>query len=87
MAKVFLIILLGLISLFSVKSLFKPLQKPAKSPTFKKDPSEPDTEMVADPQCGVYVDPRTALRLELNGKAHHFCSEACRDKFREKHNG
>jgi YHS domain-containing protein/uncharacterized membrane protein YraQ (UPF0718 family) len=34
-----------------------------------------------DPVCGMTVDRTTALRAELGGTTHYFCSEACRQSF------
>jgi YHS domain-containing protein len=36
---------------------------------------------VADPVCGMTVDPARALRAEHGGRTHFFCSEDCRDRF------
>lgn len=35
-----------------------------------------------DPVCGTYVAADSSLKRALNGKVVHFCSEACRDRFR-----
>ena len=34
-----------------------------------------------DPICGMTVDEATATHAERDGKAFHFCSEHCREKF------
>jgi cation transport ATPase/YHS domain-containing protein len=36
---------------------------------------------VTDPVCRMQVDPNTALTLEHDGTAYHFCSDRCRDRF------
>ncbi len=38
-------------------------------------------ELVKDPACGMYVSPAVALKKQVKGQTHYFCSEACRDKF------
>jgi YHS domain-containing protein len=38
--------------------------------------------MVRDPVCGVHVPERASLVELRGGEAVHFCSEACRSKFR-----
>jgi YHS domain-containing protein len=38
--------------------------------------------MVRDPICGVHVPERASLVELRAGEAIHFCSEACRTKFR-----
>jgi YHS domain-containing protein len=39
--------------------------------------------MVRDPVCGVYIPEQGALVEHRDGKIHHFCSEACREKFKK----
>lgn len=34
-----------------------------------------------DPICGMAVDTNTALKLEIEGELHYFCSSGCRDRF------
>ena len=36
-----------------------------------------------DPVCGMDVDRETALTLEHDGTAYHFCSQRCRDRFQQ----
>lgn len=39
---------------------------------------------VQDPVCGMWVDPAKAAAHEVHeGKTYYFCSESCRDEFRE----
>lgn len=54
--------------------------KPAK-------PARPDregtvhTNTVKDPVCGMYMDPRLAIRLQRKDGDVYFCSEECRTRF------
>lgn len=41
----------------------------------------PSNEMVKDPVCGMYVDPRLALPLKRDGETVFFCSDACRSRY------
>jgi len=41
-------------------------------------------ELVQDPVCGVYCPKRDALSLNRQGKTYYFCSDKCRQEFREK---
>ena len=82
--RLFLIALLLLIIYFTIKSFFQPIKKPQKSPQYKKSEHEPETEMVQDPVCGVYVPLESAFTLSYQGKVYYFCSSACREKFQEK---
>lgn len=38
-------------------------------------------KMVKDPICGMYMDPRLALKIEKGQGVVFFCSEECREKF------
>jgi uncharacterized protein len=38
-------------------------------------------EMVRDPVCGLYIPAQEALSLVKGGKAIHFCSERCLQRF------
>lgn len=42
-------------------------------------------QMVLDPVCGMYVNPDTAIKQEIDGKTYYFCSEHCRSSFVKKH--
>lgn len=39
------------------------------------------SKMVRDPVCGMYMDPRLAVRLEDKKEIFYFCSEECRRKY------
>ena len=41
-------------------------------------------EMVRDPQCGTFLPRSSALKATAGGRTRYFCSEACRQAFREK---
>ena len=43
-----------------------------------------DDVMVKDPQCGVYFPRRTGVHLSWKGQDLYFCSEACRDRYRQE---
>lgn len=41
--------------------------------------------MVQDPVCGMEIDPRQApVAMEHEGRLYYFCSESCRNKFRQQ---
>ena len=44
---------------------------------------EEGEEMVKDPQCGVYLSRRSAVHLRRIGKDLYFCSEECKEKYKE----
>jgi YHS domain-containing protein len=39
-------------------------------------------ELKKDPVCGTYVSADTSVTKRINGQTVHFCSPACRDKYR-----
>ena len=43
------------------------------------DPSE--GRMVRDRVCNTFIPEGKALRLQVEGEEHFFCSESCRDRF------
>ena len=44
-------------------------------------------EMVLDPECRTYVIKGRALTRRFQGKLYSFCSEACAQRYEEKHRG
>jgi len=41
-------------------------------------------ELVQDPVCGVYCPKKDALSFNWQGKTYYFCSDKCRQEFREQ---
>lgn len=39
------------------------------------------TELIRDPQCGVYFLKRRGVEAVIRGEKIHFCSSACRDDY------
>ncbi|HTS68717.1 MAG TPA: hypothetical protein VMO17_07010 [Terriglobia bacterium] len=39
-------------------------------------------ELKQDPVCGTFVPVATSVKKTVNGELVHFCSVACRDKFK-----
>jgi YHS domain-containing protein len=39
-------------------------------------------ELKQDPVCGTFVPTATSVKKTINGELVHFCSVACRDKFK-----
>lgn len=40
-------------------------------------------DLVKDPQCGTYVPKSSSIKATIGGEDHFFCSEDCRNKYRE----
>ncbi|MBN2319769.1 MAG: YHS domain-containing protein [Acidobacteria bacterium] len=43
--------------------------------------------MVKDPVCGMYMDPRLAVKHETKTGVFYFCSEQCKNKFLLENSG
>jgi len=52
----------------------------------KSSPS-PHGNMVKDPLCGMYMDPRLAVKHETKNGIFYFCSEECKKKFLQLSSG
>ena len=44
--------------------------------------TSPGGELKQDPVCGTFVPTTTSVKKTINGELVHFCSVACRDKFK-----
>lgn len=40
-------------------------------------------QATSDPVCGMQVDPRSAVAVELADETYYFCEPACADTFRD----
>jgi len=63
-----------------LRSLFRSLTRGSEPRTPHNAPSS-RTVMVKDPMCGMYMDPRLAVRIQRNKEEFYFCSDECRQKF------
>jgi uncharacterized protein len=52
-----------------------------RRPASKQKPSRTEGNMVKDPVCGMYMDPRLAIKHETGKEIIYFCSEECKDRF------
>jgi uncharacterized protein len=80
---------LFLVLYYVIKGFLKGLksQKVLKTGSKQADKQSPITDvLVQDPVCGVYCPRRDALSLNLQGKTYYFCSDKCRQEFREQKN-
>ena len=46
-------------------------------------PAERRGTLKRDPVCGTHVDTELAARSEHGGQVYYFCSDTCRDKYRQ----
>jgi len=83
------VLLLAMISYFSLKSWLAPARPAARKPVPRpEDGARPggfdprgSGEMVRDPVCGTYIEETTAVTELVDGRSVYFCSPACRDRF------
>jgi len=55
---------------------------PAQRPPAQAPPGADGGELKQDPVCGTFVLTTTSVKKTVNGELVHFCSAACRDKFK-----
>ena len=58
--------------------------KKVKPDNFADRLAKPASDTVKDPVCGMYMDPRLAVRLEKGKGTLYFCSEECKRQFLDK---
>jgi YHS domain-containing protein len=73
---------LAALVLWMIRRVLAAFQSP-KPTGSRKDAPKPETVMVKDPVCGMYMDARLAIRLEKTSEAVYFCSEECKNKYIE----
>ena len=89
MARFILFSALFLVLYYVIKSFLRGLKsrKVLKTGSKQAGKQPPITdELVQDPVCGVYCPKRDALPLNRQGKTYYFCSDKCRQEFKEKIN-
>lgn len=79
------IVLLAIFFLISFlrKRSVKPPQKAAPRHDSDARPKSAGEEMVFDTVCNSYIPVSSAISLKVNGELEYFCSEECREKFRQ----
>jgi len=66
----------------SVARLFSQAMRTQASPPSHPPAASPGGELKQDPVCGTFVPMSTAVKKTVDGQLVHFCSVACRDKFK-----
>ena len=64
------------------KSLFSGLRSVVTQPPRQTPGFQTGGELKKDPVCGTYVAVEGSVTKSVNGELMHFCSAACRDKYR-----
>lgn len=81
MIRLLLYAFVGLIAYLMFRRLFESPHR------LREHPQEEDDRLgrlVQDPQCGVYVDSREAVRRKVPGGELFFCSKRCADAYLSK---
>ena len=68
----------------AVAGLFAKVVNP-QARTSSQNQARPATtggELKQDPVCGTFVPTATSVKQTVNGELVHFCSVACRDKYK-----
>lgn len=67
----------------TVVRLFSQAMRPQASPPRQQaSAGKIGGELKQDPVCGTFVDTASSVKKTVNGQLVHFCSAACRDKFK-----
>jgi len=66
-----------------LRSIFGALNTQVAAKPVRQEPTvSAGGELKKDPVCGTYVSADTSVTKRINGQTVHFCSSACRDKYR-----
>jgi len=67
-----------------LRSIFGALNTQVAARPARPVPTSPSPggELKKDPVCGTYVSVETSVTRRIKGQTLHFCSPACRDKYR-----
>jgi hypothetical protein len=79
-------ILLPILMLLLVRALWRLLEGIVEGMTGRRpnQSAAPSVHMVRDPVCGTFVVPGRAIVLLDGSQRVHFCSNACRDRYRAR---
>jgi YHS domain-containing protein len=77
------VILIARSVIVTIIKTFSQTFTPAPPEPRKTSDSRAGGELKKDPVCGTYVSPGAAVSKRVKGELVHFCSNECRDKYRE----
>ena len=78
MIKLILLVLCG----FVFYSMISGLLRPGKSKRPQNRSKEGEV-MVEDPQCGTYLPVSDAIKANIDGQQHYFCSKKCLKEYKK----
>jgi YHS domain-containing protein len=79
--QILLRVLLIFFILYLLRRFLAGFMKFSKKSPAADDSRNPENRMVKDPVCGMYMDPRLAIKLGDHSSDVFFCSEECKKKF------
>jgi YHS domain-containing protein len=81
-----LILIIMIIVVYRIikKMILEPMKPEGHHPLEKNRNDSADDLMVKDPECGVYFPQRQGVTLRAGGETLYFCSEKCRDDYKNK---
>jgi len=87
MRLLFRFVVLPLLVLWVLRSILRSIfggmnSQVAARPARPAPTVSPGGELKKDPVCGTYVSADTSVTKRIDGQTVHFCSPACRDKYR-----
>jgi YHS domain-containing protein len=87
MRLLFRLVVVPLLVLWLVRNILRSIFGGSGSPVAAKPakqapPVSAGGELSKDPVCGTYVSADTSVTQRIDGQTVHFCSTACRDKYR-----
>jgi uncharacterized protein len=80
-----ILFVLGIWVLWQLLNIF--LVRNKRSGSASKKTSNSGKNMVKDPVCGMYMDPRLAVTYQTKTGVFYFCSEECKHKFLQENSG
>jgi len=79
------IILIGLLFLLIARAFWRVIDGVLEGATGqRRQAMRPATKLVRDPVCGTFVAPGNALSLAAGPTTHYFCSEKCRNEYKNR---
>jgi YHS domain-containing protein len=67
-----------------IEGIQGPTRTPSNGRARNSGVPQQGVQMVRDPVCGTFLLPERAVTLVDGSRRVHFCSEACRDKYRAR---
>ena len=77
------IVLIGLLLIFIARLFWRVVDRIIEGTTGKQKPEiKSGMKLMRDPVCGTHVVAGTSLSFTTSGSTYYFCSEKCRNEYR-----